>query len=130
MRKTCTISIPTWYPADYAEQLAVLAKRLGFTSRSEFLVALADRAVQATGLYALGFSRGVEAGMELRAARDERQMELHRLTNEYAEAGADVLSAMKRAAQEETGAKGIGVQRRILSEQFRTDEDVLADEDS
>ena len=68
--------------------------------------------------------------MDLRAARDERQMELHRLTNKYAEAGADVLTAMKRAAQEETGAKVTDAQRRILSEQFRTDEDVLANEDS
>ena len=36
MRKTCTISIPTWYPDDYAEQLGVLAERLGFASRSEW----------------------------------------------------------------------------------------------
>ena len=129
MRKTCTFSIPTWYPKDYVEQLGVLAERLGFTSRSEFLVSLADRALQATGLYALGFSRGVQAGMELRAARDERQMELHRLTNKYAEAGADVLAAMKRAATERSGDQVIKAEQKILSEQFRTDEDVLAEDE-
>ena len=67
--------------------------------------------------------------MELRAARDERQLELHRLTNEYADAGAEVLAAMKRAGEEETATKAIDVERRILSERFRRDEDVLADEE-
>lgn len=128
MRRTFTVSVPTWYPDDYIDQLGVLAERLGFTSRSEFLVSLADRALQATGVYALGFSRGVQAGLELRAARDERQMELHRLGNEYAEAGADVLAAMGRAGRQQTGAKVIDAERKILSEQFRPDEDVLADE--